>query len=346
MKTAKFLFFIAVLFCSTNLFAQEFDSPAKYNEYVNKQLENITKQYLSYNSAVAHGKRAKKVEKQRAKLLDEVQEARENISGTGGYKGNKAFRDTAVSFLKLYYNVLNEDYSKIVNMEEIAEQSYDMMEAYLLAQDKVNDKMEEASAKMHQAQKDFAAANNMTLTNGDDDELGTMMKDVGEINDYHHKAYLIFFKSYKQELYLMDAVQKGDLNAIEQNKNALISTSQEGLTKIAALGGFKGDNSLSTACKNLLNFYGKMANEKVPTMVDFYLKKDKFETLKKEMDKKGDHTKQDIDNYNKAVNDFNAAVNTFNSNNKTVNDNHNELVKTWDDSVNIFFNDHTPHYKN
>ena len=346
MKTGKFLLLIAFLFTGAVALAQDFDNPAKYNEYINKMLDNVSKKYLSYNSAMAHGKNGRKIDKQRTKLMDEVQESRMNISGLPSYNGDKAFRDSAVSFLKLYFNVLNEDYSKIVNMEEIAEQSYDLMEAYLLAQEKVDEKMQEASGKMQQAQKNFAALNNMTLTTNSNDELSLMMKEVGETNEYYHKAYLIFFKSNKQDLYLMEAVQKGDLNAIEQNKNALISTSKEGIDKITALGAFKGDNSLVSACKALLTFYSKVANEKVTGMTDFYLKKDKFETLKKEMDKKNNRTQQDIDAYNKAVNDFNAAAGVFNNVNKAVAENHNDLLKDWDQAVNSFMAEHTPKYKN
>ncbi len=60
------------------------------------------------------------------------------------YNGNKALRDSAVSYLKILYSVFNEDYSKLVNMEEIAEQSYDAMEAYLLAQEKAGEKLDQA----------------------------------------------------------------------------------------------------------------------------------------------------------------------------------------------------------
>ncbi len=347
MKTIKLLLATLAVFLSTAIHAQDFDNPAVYNEYINKQNENVVKKFLSYNSAVAHGKNARKVEKQRSKLMDEVQESRMNIAGLPSFKGDKAFRDTAVSFLKLYFNVLNEDYSKIVNMEEIAEQSYDLMEAYLLAQEKVDEKLEEANLRMREAQKKFAESNNMKLDSKEDD-LSAMMKEVGETNEYHHKAYLIFFKSYKQEIYLSTAAQKGDLNGIEQNRSALLSTAKEGLDKLNKLGAYKGDNSLVTACKNLLNFYIKEAEEKVPAMVDFYMKKDKFEAMKKELDKKPEskRTEADIDNFNKAVADINSAANLFNSNNKTLYDNLNELVKGWDEAVNEYFKEHTPVYKN
>ncbi len=132
------LVFIVLTIFQSGVKAQDFDNPVAYMDVINKQSENISKKFLSYNSAVAHGKKARKVEALRTKLIDEVQEARMNIASMPSYKGDKAFRDTSVSFMKLYFSILNEDYSKIINMEDIAEQSYDEMEAYIIALEMVN----------------------------------------------------------------------------------------------------------------------------------------------------------------------------------------------------------------
>ena len=102
-KLTIFIFIFNFIFLSS-ISAQEFNDPGTYSNYINVQDQNITKKYLSYNSAVAHGKSAKKVDKQRTKLLDEVQESRMNIGGMPAYKGYKDYRDSSVSFFKLYYN--------------------------------------------------------------------------------------------------------------------------------------------------------------------------------------------------------------------------------------------------
>ena len=44
---------------------------------------------------------------------------------------------------------MNDDYAKIVNMQEIAEQSYDEMEAYFLLKEAVDKKMKEAEDHLH-----------------------------------------------------------------------------------------------------------------------------------------------------------------------------------------------------
>lgn len=324
--------------------AQDYTVPVEYLNAISQQRENVSKKFMAYVSASAHGKRAKKVEALRAKLLDEVQEAKMNISGLPSFKGDKSYRDSTVDFLKLYYNVLNEDYSKIINMEEIAEQSYDAMEAYMMAQEMVNRKLEEGNERMRVATENFAAKNNITLTK-DQSELGEKMKQVHEVNKYHTVIYLIFFKPYKQENYLIEAVSKNNITGIEQNKNSLLRYAQEGLEKLKGIKAFEGDNGLLSGCKTVLNFYVKEVNEKMNTVSEFYLTKERFEAIKKEFEKKSSPSKAEVDAYNKAVKDINAASEAFNNTNQSLNKERNEVLNDWNKAVNAFFDEHTPRYK-
>lgn len=323
--------------------AQDFDSPVKYMDAISKQQENISKRYMSYTSASAHGKREKKVETLRNKLMDEIQEARMNIGSLPSYKGDKNYRDTAVNFLKFYYNVMNDDYSKIINMEEIAEQSYDEMEAYLLLEEKVQDKLAEANKKMTVAQKQFAAKNNVNLIEGKS-ELEDMMSEVGDLNKHYHEVYLVFFKPYIQEKNLVEAIGKNNLTGMEQSKSSMLKYAQEGLVKLNTMKGFKGDNSLIANCKSVLNFYVKEA-EKSAAINDYLLSKERFETIKKEMDKKSTKSKEDVDAYNKAVNDINKTTQTYNTNNNNINSQRTESLNNWNKGVKSFFDEHTPRYK-
>jgi hypothetical protein len=323
--------------------AQDYDNPVEYMNAISKQRENVSKKFMAYVSASAHNKKEKKVEALRARLLDEVQEARMNISSLPSFKGEKGYRDSTVNFMKLYYNVLNEDYSKIVNMEEIAEQSYDAMEAYMMAQELVNKKLDEGNDKMRLVTEAFAAKNNITLTK-DNSELGEKMKQAHEVNTYHSVLYLIFFKAYKQEGYLMEAVSKNNITGIEQNKNSLLRYAQDGLEKLKAIKPFQGDNSLQDACKTVMNFYVKEV-EKMSTISDYYLIQERFETIKKEFEKKSSPSQAEVDAYNKSVKDINAASDAFNNTSQSLNTERNDVLKEWNKTVDAFFDEHIPSYK-
>ena len=340
----QFITLTGLLSLSIIAFAQNFDNAGEYMGYIGKQQENISKKYLSYTSASAHGKKEKKVEALRSKLISEVEEARMNIGGMPSFKNDKSYRDTAVNFMKLYYNVLNDDYSKIVNMEDIAEQSYDDMEAYLLLQEKVNEKLEQGNEKMKVAEAAFAAKNNINLISSKN-ELDDMMEQVHQLNVYYHQVYLIFFRPYKQEAYLMEAVSKGNITGIEQNKSALLKYAQEGLEKLNGIKAFQGDNSITSACKTMLTFYVKEVNDKMGTISDFFLTKERFDKIKKEFEKKSEPTKDEVATYNKGVADINKASDAYNKNNQALNEQRKEALDNWNKTEKGFFDEHTPHYK-
>lgn len=323
--------------------AQDFENAGEYMGFINKQQEAVSKKFLAYSSASAHDKRQKKVEALREKLLNQIQESRMNVSGMPSYKGDKSYRDTAVNFMKFYFNVMSDDYSKIINMEEIAEKSYDAMEAYILMEEQVQDKLKEGNERMHTTQKTFAANNNVRLLE-DKSELGEMMKEVGENNKYYHAVYLVFFKPSIQEENLMEALKKNNITAMEQAKGAMVKYAQEGLEKLKTMQAYKGDNSLRQACTNSLNFFVK-EGEKMNSFSEFSLAKERFDNIKKEFDKNRNHSQQEVDAYNKAVNDYNKANNNYNTVNQSLNELRNQQYNNWNEAVKNFFDNHTPHYK-
>lgn len=339
-------FFIAALLL-TGYFtrAQDLSSAGGYMGYFGDRIQSVNQIYMNYLSAVSHGKSARKVEKLRTKTLDMILTAKGDVAGSPGFKGDKTYRDATANYLKTTYLVFNEDYSKIVNMEEIAEQSYDAMEAYLLAQQKAGEKLEEASKKQHEAQKEFAAKNAVTLVEKKD-ELDEKLEIAGKVNEYYNKIYLIFFKSYKQDMYLTDAINKADLNAVEQARNALETYATTGLEDIAAAGPFVSDASLVAACKNALTFYKEVATKKMMPISDFILATDNFSKLKKSFEKSGGAKSQaDVDTYNKAVADMNKRNNSYNKVNQSINKERNDMLSNWNNAVKDFFDAHVPYAK-
>jgi predicted DNA-binding protein len=343
-KPMKQLLTLIILACTgISLHAQDFDTPVKYMDYISTQRENISKKFMAYASASAHGKRARKVENLRLKLLDEVQEARMNIGSMPSFKGDKTYRDSAVSFMKLYYNILNEDYTKVLNIEEIAENSYDEMETLLLIRDGIDRKLEEGNSKIHGAEVEFAKNNKVTLVESTS-ELGEKLQQVHELDKYYNEVYLLFFKPYMQEKTLVEAVGKGNITSIEQTKNAMQNYAQAGLDKLKEMKSFQGDNSVLAACKFILQFYVKEASD-MSAITDYYLANERFEKMKKDYEKKSEPTKADVEAYNKSVNEINKASNAYNQKIHDQNSQRNEQLDNWNKTVNEFFNEHTPRYK-
>ncbi|MCC6369619.1 MAG: hypothetical protein IT236_01300, partial [Bacteroidia bacterium] len=167
---------------------------------------------------------------------------------------------------------------------------------------------------------------------------------AGKVYDHDNEVYLIFFKSYKQEAYVLNAMEKNDVNGIEQNKNALVKTSAEGLEKLKAVVAYQNDQTILKTCKQMLEFYKEEAEKKLNTVSTFYVAKDSFEKIKTGFDAKSANkrTQSDVDQFNKAVNEYNAASQEYNKVNAELNNNRKNFLDDWNKSCEKFTDKHVP----
>ncbi len=228
-------------------------------------------------------------------------------------------------------------------MQEVAEQSYDFMEAYILARDLVNEKIAAENEKVVNEQKAFALKYNITL-NEDSSELGKKIDISNQVFDYHTAIYLIFFKANITDLYLSNAIEKKDLGAIQQNANSLILYANEGLEKLKAIPAYKNDSSLLLMTKKALEFYKKEAEKYVPNVISFYMFNEKFDNAKKTMEAKSekDRTREEIDNYNGMVKQINKEIENFNKVNTSNNQDKNNSISLWNQTGENFISKHVP----
>jgi K+/H+ antiporter YhaU regulatory subunit KhtT len=140
----------------------------------------------------------------------------------------------------------------------------------------------------------------------------------------------------------MDALKKGDVGAMEQTKNALIEYADEGIKLLKDIEDFNGDNSLTEACLTSLNFYKKEAGTHSSVLIDFFLKKEKFESIKKAFDgkKEKERTQEDVDQFNEAVNNYNTASGDYNSTNEMLNKSRSKTLDNWNNSSTKFTKKH------
>lgn len=342
LKTYLLFILLFILLAPSKAGAQAFDNAGQYMDFINNANDALTAKYLAYLSAVSHGKSVRKVEKRRTEVVNSISDTKYSIMGLPPWKGDKTLKDTTVAYLKILNNVFNDDYGKIVNMEEIAEQSYDAMEAYMLAQEKAYEKLEEASKKQHNMQKQFAVKNNINLVESSS-EIDSKSKTANGVLKHTNEVYLIFFKSYKQEGYLLDAMNKKNLVSLEQNINSLKKFAEEGLEKLKPLKGYNNDGSLIAVCRTTLYFY-KSEAMRSSTLTDFFLKEESFNKIKKQFESRpsGKRTQQDIDEYNKAVNEMNAASKDFNTTNAAINKERSTALNDWNKTYSKYMDEYMP----
>lgn len=332
-------------FIGLNLNAQEFKTPIDYLSYIGKEQENISKSMWKYTSAVAHSKSARRIDNTRKQLVKSIQTANKKVSALkDGYKGDVEYRNQVVEFLNISEKNINEEYDKIINMQEVAEQSYDLMEAYIMTRDLVNKKIDAEYEKVSLAQKTFAAKYHVNLLDSTS-ELAQKMKISNEVFDYHTQLYLIFFKTNMTDMLLSQAIEKKKLGEIQQNGATLVQYANEGLEKLKTIKPYGGkDNTMVLVTKKALEYYKKEGEQMVPKVIDFVMFSEKFDNARKSLESKSekDRTKEEIENYNAMVKQINKEIDNFN---KLYNANiqeKNVIIGNWNNTGDNFISSHIP----
>jgi hypothetical protein len=347
MRRCFYLILILVLFSRTKTYSQVIENAGDYMTQISSARVEMDQKYMTYVSAAAHSRRTRKVEKLRTQALESIDNAKSKTMGLPKYKGDNSLRQASIDYILFCYRIFNDDYSKIVNMEEIAEQSVDQMQAFLLLEEKATEKLEEASAALSKAEKDFAAKYEVILVDSKN-ELFDKMSAAGNVTQYCDELYIIFFKCNWEDGQLFNALNSHKINDAEQARNSLISFAEEGLTELKAdsLKNFKGNSGLAAGCRDALQFYLYMAKNDIPKLTDYYLKQENFDKIKKSMNAKGNNrTQDDVNEYNKAVKEMNASVSDFNQLNQDLNKRRQDVSQNWENSEKTFKDDLMPHYK-
>jgi len=335
---------LLLLFTVTSSFAQDFKKPLDYLDFMAKESDIISKNTWKYTLAVAHSKSARKIDNTRKGLVKSIQNAKKKIENLkDGYNGDVEYRDQMITYLTISENHINEEYDKIIDMQEVAEQSYDYMEAYILARDMVNEKINSEVDKLNANQKIFANKYGIQISESNS-ELSKKMKISNDVFENQTQLYLIFFKTNITDANLMKATQAKDLGAIQQNAAALQQFVEEGLLKLKIFQAYKNDPSLVNATKKAMEFYQKEATELAPKIISFLMLNEKMEESSTAMNNKSakNRTKEEVDAFNKLVNEVNKEVDNYNKLTTKFNTDKNAMINNWNTASENFVSKHVP----
>ncbi|WP_296316516.1 LIC11966 family surface protein [Winogradskyella sp. UBA3174] len=333
---------ICIFLFTVSLSAQKFDTALDYLEFVSEQQEGITKKMWTYTKAIAHGKSDRNVNNKRKSLLKTLDRSIEKIKKAPGFDGVE-FKNQLLKRLQFNKDLLNDEYAKIIDMKAVAEQSYDAMEAYMMAQELADKRMEEIQEEYEVNYYAFANKNKINIVESETD-LSKNMSISNEVFSYYKNMYLIYFKVYINEIYLMDALNSNDANAIQQNANALSESAKEGLQVLKSIEHYKNDKSLSIATKKAFEFFIDEAENKVPVLTDFLVLSEDLEKTKATIEKTAERkrTKEQIDGYNAMISKFNKGVKQYNNTNTALNKKRQVVINVLNTTNQKFLSKHIP----
>ncbi|WP_299334353.1 hypothetical protein [uncultured Psychroserpens sp.] len=342
MKKFTLITSLVLVFVSSTLTAQNFKTASEYLDFVGKEQQAVTKSMWKYTKAVAHSKSDRSIDGKRKNLLKTVDRAIAKIQKANGFDGDD-YKNKVLKHMTFNKNLLNHDYAKIIDMKEVAEQSYDAMEAYILAQEMADKKMEESQQDYEKDFYEFAAKHNINIIESESD-LGKKMKISNEVFEHYNDLYLTYFKVYINEVYLWEAVESNDVSAIQQNANALSAAAKEGLEVLKTKTTYKNDTSIINATKKAFEFFIDESENQIPKITEFLIINEDFEKIKTTLEQTSERkrTKEQVDNYNKKVKSINKAVKTYNKVNADLNTKRQNIINGLNNTNANFLSKHIP----
>lgn len=341
MKNYLLLLFLLV----TNfIIGQEFESASNYLDFISKEQETIFKSTWRYTKAVSHGRSNKKIDKTRKALLRTIENSKHKIAALKkGYKGDIEFRDQILSYFSFTEKLITEDYDKIIDMNQIANQSDDYIDAYVMIRDWVSKKNDDELKAFNANREKFALKNNLLITENISENY-KKIKVSNEVFDSHTELYLLFFKANITDINLFDSTESKDLNTIQQNLNSLELFANQGLEKLKEIKPYKNDSSFINATKKALEFYRKEALNYGPSVISFIMLNQKNDDTKRIFDKKTEknRTNEEVANFNDLTNKLYKETRNYEILNYNNFNEKNTVLKEWNSASENFISKHVP----
>lgn len=298
-------------------FAQSFEHPVEYNNFIVEEMNAIVNRNLEYISQSVHSDNFEAVEAKRKNLIQQIQTAYTNISKATPYEKGEKLKEECVAVLDMYKNVFEIEYQEVNVLKESSEGSFEAMEAYFTAQDKAEKNLSRATDRFYKAQKAYIKTHNIPTEESDgESEMEKQFKAIAAVNAYTRELYLIYFQMTKYSSVFLDAVGQDDKSGIEGKRKRLEAASEQALEKLSKMQAFKGDAGLLNATKKIAKFYNELSKNGFVDVVTVV------------RTKQADLTQADVDGYNAAIEKFNSKLP--------------ELVKEYNDAQTELMKKHVP----
>ncbi len=305
MKNKYFILYIlfSTLFSlkfSTKIFAQNFKNASEYNNFIILQQAKIVQKSMQYVSFSVHSEDASKVEKKRAEVIKQIDEALANVKKMPDFNGDKRLRDETVDVFMLSRNTYNVDFKDANSLFAKRNDSYENLQKYYQAQDKAEKKINDAMEDMKKAQMRFAERNKMQIMTSE--KKDSPFDVIGRINTYTRQIELAIFKPKKNNEIFMKAI--GEKKATENQRKNIVIEAETALTALKLMPDFNKDANYRDKAIEMVTFYRDFATKEGATMLEVSNKK---EINKYDVDSFNAAIKLYNEKSNKIINEYNAA---------------------------------------
>ena len=273
---------------------EKIDNPAVYFDFFNQEHSGLAQKNMEYLQYAVHSDDLQVIAQKRLALLEQVLQSQEKMEQLPDFESDAGLKSTMVEVLKTYEELFEVGFQEVEALKLNAQDGFLQMEKYLVAQTAAERKMAGASAKLLEAQQQFAQANNILLQM----EPGsvTEAQQLNALNEYQRNIFLRSFRVGKLNAQFLLEMEKDSPDNIDQLRQQLLKAATEEIAELKKLGAYNGDTAYRDAAVEQLEVLQVLAREDYPALVRVKTKGDQL-------------TQEDVTAYNTAISKVNTQLN-------------------------------------
>ncbi|MEL6719560.1 MAG: hypothetical protein AAFP82_12660 [Bacteroidota bacterium] len=307
----RFLAFLTFALMTISLNAQTIQEINRYLTYFNNQhieVNNLAMTYLQYS---VHSDDFGTIEKQRQKLIQQLNSSVEFMEKIKPIEGGEELRNTALEVFQSYLESFNLDFVNLMQLKIDSKSSYEAMEKYFAARKEAEKKVDGAAERYAKAQEAFATKHNIQIQEA---EENSGVQELNLLNNYHQSIFLKYSKILMRNNEFMQYLNEQEMDNITTSRLQLVKDTGETIKILEVMPAFKEDTEYRDAVTAFVREIQKLA-------VGDY--KD-LETILKKAET--ERTQEDVNVFNAAMQNFQTVIPQINA---VVNEKGNELLKKY-----------------
>lgn len=307
--------------------AQSFETGVEYLNFLESQYGPVKSRTWDYTAQVAHGRNAKRMEKLRQELLQQVKSTRGRLLRVTPYEGDTELRDTIVSFLRVCYYSLRDDLSEFAAPDSDGEITSAKVDAFVHALETVNTRLDRSMQHIEEAMDRFGKRFDIEVTHNYD-EVTKKIIAGNRVIDHYNLHNLFLWRCNAQDEQMIKAMNASNFEMMDATASRMADLVAEGKRRMPEFESFDGDPALGKATKDLLGFFDREVNEDFPVQIDFFKKRAAIQAQSAPSDEE--------------LGAFNALIAPFNERVDRVQNERTALLNAWNEVAQAFRDRHTP----
>lgn len=272
-----------ILFCLfAKLPAQNAD--IAYLDNIQDEFYTIMESYMDYNSKIVHSENKRGVEQKRQALVAQIRTSKSKINQLNPVKGGENLKKTSLVLCDKLISQFDAAHRKALAMRERGDGSYEEMEKFIEYLESIQKESDKAWEAVDTVFEDYATAHGIKLV-ADNSKFAKTLQQVGELNIYQHKIFLILFRSSRPNLIYWASIKHKNPESASYALKELESSLTYSIKEINDMGAFKTDDSYRQSVLKLLNYIQTSSQKEYPTVIEYYIRSYKSEEETKKVEK-------------------------------------------------------------